>query len=66
MLALGGRRGDVSYDISHGWVEFDDPGLQLRYCGAPAAMAPLPEEPPPQIVPPEAPPEAPVAMDVSS
>jgi len=40
MLALGGRRGDVSYDISHGWIEFEDPGLQLRFAGAPAALAP--------------------------
>ena len=42
MLALGGRRGDVSYDISHGWIEFEDPGLQLRFTGAPAALAPAP------------------------
>jgi len=42
MLSLGGRRGDVSYDISHGWIEFEDPGLQLRFTGAPAALAPAP------------------------
>jgi len=42
MLSLGGRRGDVSYDISHGWIEFENPGLQLRFTGAPVAPEPTP------------------------
>jgi len=42
MLALGGRRGDISYDIAHGWIKFKDPELNRRFCGGAAAK----EEPP--------------------
>ena len=31
MLSLGGRRGDVSYDIAHGWIKFKDPDLERRF-----------------------------------
>ncbi|KAJ1447037.1 hypothetical protein M885DRAFT_544299 [Pelagophyceae sp. CCMP2097] len=31
MLALGGRRGDVAYDVSHGWITFVDPDIARRY-----------------------------------
>ena len=31
MLALGGRRADVSYDIAHGWITFDDDAVAKRY-----------------------------------
>lgn len=34
MLALGGRRGDISYDIAHGWIKFKDPELARRFTGA--------------------------------
>ena len=33
MLALGGRRGDVAYDIAHGWITLVDPELNRRFCG---------------------------------
>ena len=43
MLALGARRADIPYDISHGWVTLVDPTLQKRF------------SPPPTAAPPEAP-----------
>jgi hypothetical protein len=36
MLALGGRRGDVAYDVSHGWITFVDPDIARRCAGAAA------------------------------
>lgn len=31
MLALGGRRADISYDLGHGWITFEDPELARRF-----------------------------------
>mmetsp|Transcript_13333 Transcript_13333/g.45626 ORF Transcript_13333/g.45626 Transcript_13333/m.45626 type:complete len:279 (+) Transcript_13333:78-914(+) len=45
MLSLGGRRGDVSYDIAHGWITFPDAELNRRFCGADAKEE---EEAPPR------------------
>ena len=43
MLALGARRADIPYDISHGWVTLVDPTLQKRFSPPPTA-APLETE----------------------
>ena len=42
MLALGARRADIPYDISHGWVTLVDPTLQKRFSPPPTAAAPDP------------------------
>ena len=42
MLALGARRADIPYDISHGWVTLVDPTLQKRFSPPPTAAAPEP------------------------
>ena len=39
MLALGARRADIPYDISHGWVTLVDPTLQKRFSPPPTAAA---------------------------
>ena len=42
ILALGARRADIPYDISHGWVTLVDPTLQKRFSPPPTAAAPDP------------------------
>jgi len=43
MLSLGGRRADISYDLAHGWIQFDDPELARRFAVAKAAEAKQPD-----------------------
>lgn len=31
MLNLGGRRADISYDLTHGWIAFEDPEMARRF-----------------------------------
>ena len=44
MLSLGGRRGDIAYDIGHGWITFPDPELARRFSGLAEEKPARPED----------------------
>ena len=46
MLSKGGRRGDIAYDIAHGWITLLDPELARRFnVLIPDANQPGPKQP---------------------